>query len=139
MDPFLDGLVGRWLLTGQMGQTELKQEVEARWVLGETFVEMRFSQAEPPYEALYLLGKDPKSGRYVFHLFDSFGVSDEYRFGTGDLDGDRIPFSFLYTSGLFHNTLTHCADGWTWTLEYEADGGRRNFAVKRMVRLETSG
>ena len=62
MDDLLNNLVGRWSLTGKMSDTALYQEVNARWVLRELFVEMRFSPVRvaeggnPDYEALYLIG-----------------------------------------------------------------------------------
>src|SRR5215467_12465233 len=37
---WLDLLVGRWELTGQMGATPLRQAVEGRWILGHHFVEV---------------------------------------------------------------------------------------------------
>ena len=36
----LDRLIGRWDLTGQMGETPLRQAVEAKWTLGDLFVEV---------------------------------------------------------------------------------------------------
>ena len=46
MDDLLNNLIGRWSLTGKMGDTALYQEVNAKWVLRELFVEMRFSPTE---------------------------------------------------------------------------------------------
>ncbi len=57
MDDLLNNLVGRWSLTGKMGGTSLYQEVDARWVLRELFVEMRLTpvkideEGNPDYEA----------------------------------------------------------------------------------------
>ncbi|TMI33346.1 hypothetical protein E6H28_02110, partial [Candidatus Bathyarchaeota archaeon] len=67
MDDLLNNLVARWSLTGKMGDTALYQEVNAKWVLRELFVEMRFSPVKageggnPDYEALYLIGYDKKT------------------------------------------------------------------------------
>ena len=137
---FLDGLVGEWTIMAQMGETPLDQQVQARRVLGGHFVELRMQQSEPRYEAIYLLGRDPESGRYVFHLFDSFGVSEHYRFGVADLRSDRLEFTFDYKSGPFHNTLIKHADedAWTWLLEFAKAGERKVFATKSMARKESS-
>src|SRR5207249_8034184 len=83
LDDLLNNLIGRWSLTGKMGDTALYQEVNAKWVLRELFVEMRFSSVRvaeggnPDYEALYLIGHDEKTTEYVLHLFDTFGVTSK--------------------------------------------------------------
>jgi hypothetical protein len=83
LDDLLNNLVGRWSLTGKMGDTSLYQEVNAKCGLRELIVEMRFSPlrigegGNPDYEALYLVGYDKKTGEYVLHLFDTFGVSSK--------------------------------------------------------------
>jgi hypothetical protein len=58
-DALLDKLVGQWDLTGQMGDTPLRQAVAARWTLGGLFVEMTSrsilaaeAEGEQPYEAV---------------------------------------------------------------------------------------
>ncbi len=139
-DAFLDALTGEWTLSGQMGSVALQQSVLASWVLNESFVEMRFMQTdlEPgkdPYEAIYLIGFDAKAGGYVFHLFDTFGVTADYKFATGKRSGDVVVFSFPYSAGTFYNTLERHEDGaWTWLLESTENGARKPFAMKRMTR-----
>jgi hypothetical protein len=39
-DEFLNKLVGSWHLTGNMGSTELRQKVNARWVIQGQFLEV---------------------------------------------------------------------------------------------------
>lgn len=140
-DAFLDGLVGEWTLSGQMGDIPLLQKVSAQWVLAEQFVEMRFTQTDhdpnsdrPPYEAIYLVGHDSKSDVYVLHLFDTFGVSMNYKHGIGALENGRIEFVFLYQGGRFYNTLEQGDDEWTWLLESQEGDGRKTFATKHMTR-----
>ena len=139
-DAFLDGLTGEWTLSGQMGAIPLQQSVLASWVLNESFVEMRFVQTDPapgkdPYEAIYLIGFDAKAGCYVFHLFDTFGVTSDYKLATGMRAGDVVVFTFPYSTGTLYNTLERHEDGaWTWLLESTENGARKTFATKRMTR-----
>jgi hypothetical protein len=152
MDPeqeFLQGLIGAWVLDGHMNLAQpdgsvkvvpLNQSVEARWILGDKFVEMRFRQTdggEKPYEALYLLGFDSLSGKHVFHLYDSFGVSSNYQFGLGFRREDFVKYRFDYVTGVFFNELIREEDGgWSWHLSYEKDGELHIFAEKTMRRAE---
>ena len=152
MDPeqeFLEGLIGTWVLEGHMnlGQPDgsvtvvpLRQSVEARWILGGKFVEMWFRQTdggEKPYEALYLLGFDTLSGKHVFHLYDTFGVSSSYRFGLGFRREDFVKYRFDYLTGPFFNELIREENGdWSWVLTFEKDGALQTFAEKRMRRAE---
>jgi hypothetical protein len=79
-DEFLDRLTGRWELRGLMGDTVLHQVVEARWALGDRFVEMRFRELDgKPYEAVYFVGLDDSSATYVLVLIDSTGVYPSQR------------------------------------------------------------
>ena len=43
-DDFLNRLVGSWNLTGTMGLTELRQKVDARWVIQDCFLEIHCIQ-----------------------------------------------------------------------------------------------
>src|SRR5438067_12301176 len=40
-EAFLDRMTGRWHLSGEMGDIPLRQDVQAEWVLGSLYVEMR--------------------------------------------------------------------------------------------------
>ena len=112
MDDLLNNLVGRWSLTGKMGDTALYQEVNARWVLRELFVEVRSSPVRigeggnPDYEALYLIGYDKKTGEYILHLSDTFGVTSKPVPGVGQRKDNSIRFKFDYTVGPWFNTFT---------------------------------
>ncbi len=139
---FLDHLVGHWELTGQMGQTPLRQIVEARWRLGGLFVELYFKSllptpdGRPPYEAVYFVGYSDASDQYTLHLLDTFGVSGDCHVGRARRAGEALPFVFQYASGPFTNRFQWEADGPAWSFEqtYLQAGQTRVFATKRMVR-----
>lgn len=140
---FLDSLCGDWVLTGEVhlaSVVPLNQEAKARWVLGGNFVQMECRQTDepapgkPPYEALYLFGFDAKAGKLVFHLFDTFGVSWAYDPGIGELDGNKVRFTFPYESGPFYNTVNVHDEGVDMTLSYLKEGEEKLFATKRLRR-----
>src|SRR5436309_604081 len=124
-----------------MGDTALYQEVEAKWVLRELFVETRFSPlrvgegGNPDYEALYLVGYDKKTGEYVLHLFDTFGVTSKPVPGIGTRKDNTIRFKFDYTVGPWFNTFTWDPGRRSWKnmITYERkDGSEGTFAEKRI-------
>ena len=141
---FLNLLIGKWELTGQMGNTPLQQAVTAQWTLDHRFVELHFtstipsSDGQPPYQAIYFIGHDEKDNTYVMHLLDTFGASYSRAIGLGKRDGNTIPFVFQYTEDPFVNRFTWEADtqSWTFELTHKQDGQIHVFATKHMKRME---
>jgi hypothetical protein len=128
-----------------MGDVSLYQEVNAKWVLRELLVEMRFSpirageEGNPDYEALYLIGYDKKTNEYVLHLFDTFGVTSKPVLGIGIRKDNSIRFKFDYTVGPWYNTFTWNPDQKTWKnmIMYERkDGSEGTFAVKELTLIQ---
>ena len=144
MDPFLNNLVGDWLLSGNMGSVALRQVVRGQWVLQGNFLQLKFRQLdadEEPYEAIYMLGYDKKAGEYVMHLFDTFGTSYARIVGTGSRRGESVAFLFDYPGALFSNTFTWHPERQEWAMnlrQQEEDGGWRPFAQKRLAHRPAS-
>jgi hypothetical protein len=138
----LERMVGDWDLRGEMGDVPLHQSVEARWVLGETFVSMYCASLLPPsdvqkrYEALYHIGYNGEHDLFVMHLLDTFGVSVHPVPGIGNREGDSIPFVFQYEPGPFTNTFSWDETAGTWThhLVSHAGGTPETFATKHLTR-----
>ena len=109
-DEFLNRLVGSWKLTGSMGATELRQRVDARWVIQNQFLQVHCiqeglaPQGQIPYEAIYMLGYDSQSREYSMHLFDTFGENYARTIGKGTRRENSVEFLFEYPNGLFSNT-----------------------------------
>ncbi len=141
-EDFLDRLVGSWDLTGTMGSTALHQSVDARWVIQGRFLQMHFVEespapGKPPYEAIYMLGYDGQAGKYVLHLFDTFGATYSRTVGVGTRQGDSVDFLFEYPSGRFSNTFTwdRATGQWKMLLQQkEGDGEWKVFATKALSR-----
>jgi hypothetical protein len=139
-DEFLDRLTGRWELRGLMGDTVLHQVVEARWALGDRFVEMRFRELDgKPYEAVYFVGLDDSSATYVLVLIDSTGVypNPSAIVGIGQKEGDAVTFRFGDPTPAFMNRFEwDQADGsWSHVLtSIKPDGRAMTFATKHLTR-----
>jgi hypothetical protein len=142
-DEFLGYLAGSWSLTGTTGSAELRQRVNARWVVQNRFLQVHFlaevlaSQGRPRYEAVYMLGYDDESQEYVLHLFDTFGASYARTLGIGVRRGDSVEFIFQYPKGQFSNTFSWDREKGTWKmlLRQRGDGGDwESFATKTLVR-----
>ncbi len=142
-DEFLGHLAGSWNLTGTMGSAELRQKVDAGWVLGGRFLRLHFVEQGPapagrtPYEAVYVLGFDEKSGEYVLHLFDTFGPEYARTLGIGKRDGNSVEFLFHYPTGWFSNRFTWDPRSGRWQMllrQKEGTGEWKEFARKVLTR-----
>ena len=136
-DKFLDRLVGSWTLTGNMGSIELRQKVNARWVIQDQFLEVHcieeesVKQDQPLYEAVYMLGYDSQSEEY------SFGASYALTIGIGKRRADSIEFLFEYPNGIFSNTFAWDREtgGWEMLLrQKEENDVWKVFAKKTLTR-----
>ena len=144
MDRFLDNLAGKWFLLGKMDGKSLFQNVVGQWVLNGLFLELRFEatqigkEGNPPYEAIYLIGCDSKTGHYVLNLFDTFGVTSRPVPGIGELKGNTVRFVFTYDNSLFVNAFSwHPRQhSWTMLLTCEEGGKTAIFAKKEMVQSQ---
>jgi hypothetical protein len=107
-------------------------DVQADWVLNHQFlrIQERTSATAPAgerrYEAVWYLGYDAISERYVLHLMDTFGprFSETLRYGTRD--GNQIRFIFEYPDGPFHNTYRWNPQDktWQWPMEQKDRDGK---------------
>ena len=145
-EDFLDRLVGSWDLTGTMGSTPLHQHVDARWAIQGRFLQMHFVEEGPlpgksPYEAIYMLGYDNQAGKYVLHLFDTFGATYSRTVGVGTRQGDSVDFLFEYPTGRFSNTFTWNQATAKWEMllrQRDSNGEWTVFARKTLSRKTRS-
>ncbi|MGA3211619.1 MAG: DUF1579 family protein [Terriglobales bacterium] len=142
-DELVDHIAGSWKLGGQVMAREAHHEVEAEWVLDHQFLRIHEKTAgdapaaEHRYEAIWFLGYDAVSERYVLHLFDLFGARFSETLGYGTREGNAIRFVFEYPDGPFHTTFrwVPTKDSWEWTMEQKnKDGKWTNFADLTLTR-----
>jgi len=141
-----DHLTGDWYLTGQVMGHEAHHRVRAEWVLDRQFLRIEESTApdapksERHYEAVWFLGYDLISERYVFHLLDGFGARFSETLGYGVRSGNQLQFVFEYPDGPFHTTIRWSPESnkWEWLMEQKGkDGNWGQFADLFLVKPNT--
>ncbi|MBE9473356.1 MAG: DUF1579 family protein [Chloroflexi bacterium] len=119
----LNNLIGRWDLSGQMGETPLQHSVVGRWTLGGTYMELYFQSNlpsqddQPPYEAVYYIGYNQENDLFVMHLLDTTAVGLSCTVGLGQQQDNEIPFQFTYETGPFTNRFIWEESAGTWKFE----------------------
>ncbi len=142
-DELVDHMTGNWALAGQVMGREAHHDVQAEWVLNHQFLRLHEKTAagapatERRYEAIWLLGYDSVSERYVLHLLDVFGGRYSETLGYGTRDGNSLRFVFEYPDGPFHTTYRWSPEtgAWQWLLEQkDKDGKWTKFADFKLTR-----
>jgi hypothetical protein len=93
--------------------------------------------SERRYEAIWFLGYDPVSERYVLHLLDVFGGRFSETLGYGTREGNSIHFVFEYPDGPFHTTYQWSPekDTWQWLMtQKDKDGKWAKFGDLKLTR-----
>ena len=143
-DAFVDHLAGTWKVEGTLVGQQAHHTVTAEWVLNHEFLRMEEKtsadapKGESPYNAIWFLGYDEVSERYVLHLMDVFGARYSETLGYGTRSGSEIRFVFEYPDGPFHNTMRYDPgkDSWEWLLEQKDKNGKWGpFADLHFARL----
>ena len=142
-DDLANHMTGTWKLEGKVQGRDAHHEVSAEWVLNHQFLRIHEKTgagapaAERAYEAIWFLGYDDTSDRYVLHLIDIFGGRFSETLGYGTRAGDELRFIFEYPDGPFHTTFHWSAEtgGWQWLLEQkDKDGKWTQFADLKMIK-----
>jgi hypothetical protein len=142
-DELVEHMAGNWKLGGQVVGRDAHHEVQAEWELNRQFLRINEKTAadapaaERRYEAIWYLGYDPLSERYVLHLLDVFGARFSETLGYGVRDGNAIRFVFEYPDGPFHTTFRWSPekDSWEWSMEQkDKDGKWASFANLTLTR-----
>jgi hypothetical protein len=142
-DEFIDHLQGAWKLEGQVLGRLAHHDVVAEWVLNHQFLRIHEKTAanapasERRYEAIWVIGYDAVSERYVLHLLDVFGARYSETLGYGSRDGNAIRFVFEYPDGPFHTTYRWSPQtgAWQWLLQQkDKDGKWTKFADFKLTR-----
>ncbi len=143
-DALVDHLAGTWKVEGTLVGQNAHHTVTAEWILNHQFlrIEEKTSadapKTESPYDALWFLGHDEVSERYVLHLMDVFGARYSETLGYGARGGNQIRFVFEYPDGPFHTTFRWDPekDAWEWHLEQKDKNGKwAPFADLKLSRV----
>jgi len=144
-DPLVDHLAGSWKVEGSVMGHDAHHSLQAEWVLNHQFLRMHEQtsatapKSEHPYEAVWFLGYDTVSDRYVLHLMDVFGARFSETLGYGVREGNQIRFVFEYPDGPFHTTYIWNPENGTWEWQMDqkrADGKWSAFADLKLVKAQ---
>jgi hypothetical protein len=89
--------------------------------------------------ALWFLGYDSTSERYVLHLMDVYGGRFSESLGYGPRNGNEIRFVFEYPDGPFDNTWhwDPANDSWQWAMQQKDKNGKwTSFAELKFRRTK---
>jgi hypothetical protein len=143
----LDHLAGDWVLEGTIAGKPAMHDIEATWMLNHEYLRLheisrdKNAEGRAAYEAIVLLGWDPKAKKYDCLWLDTTaggGLSGE-GIGRGSQQGDSIPFIFvLSASESIHTTFAYDdrQDTWRWTIDDETNGKLDRFADVRLVKAK---
>lgn len=141
-DPFLDHMTGHWVLTGTIAGQQTTHDIDAGWVLQNTYLQFhevsreKDAAGKPKYEAEVLVGYDAEKKRYVCFWYDITGVASPSTGAVALRQGDTLPFVFKMEPGDFHTTFAYDAkaDAWSWTMDMEQSGKFEPFARVVLAR-----
>lgn len=132
-----DHMAGDWYLTGEVMGLEAHHRVHAEWMLDRQFLRIEertlpdAPNSERRYDAVWFLGYDSVSERYVLHLLDGLGARYSETLGYGIRNGNRLQFVFEYPDGPFHAKFRWSPESnkWEWLMEQKGkDGNWKPFA-----------
>ncbi len=147
-DSFLDHLVGKWVLRGELAHKQTTHDVSAEWILGHQYLRLHEisreskTNGQPAYEAIVLIGWNQAASEYACLWLDSTSTSSFPSDGVGHAkrSGDDIPFVFKDDKQQigFRNTFSYDkkADSWTWRLDNVHDGKGVPFGRVRLTRKQ---
>jgi len=125
-DVFLDGLVGRWDMVGELGGHPVHYLGEGVRTLGDAWLEFHMVDAAVPrhYEARVFIAVDTKAHDFVSHWLDQFGGAGARVTAAGTRIGSSLTIEFPYAEGAFRNVWTRLDDGsWALTIDSQSPNG----------------
>jgi hypothetical protein len=138
----LDKMAGTWTVEGNVRTSPTHHTITAEWILNRQFLRLHevtspeAPKSEKPYDAIWFVGYDEVSDRYVIHLLDIFGPRFSETLGYGTRKANAIAFVFEYPDGPFHTTMEYRpeSDSWHWLLEQKEKGQWQQFADFKLTR-----
>ncbi|HUE10548.1 MAG TPA: hypothetical protein VMQ54_06405 [Steroidobacteraceae bacterium] len=138
-EAYLDGLLGKWVMTGTLGGKPVHYAADGQRVLRGGFLELHMIDMTSPaqYEADAFIGFDPKANDYIAHWLDRFGAAGARVVARGERQGQRLVLNFPYAEGAFRDTFTWqpASDSWSLLMESQGnDGAWSTFARYTLSR-----
>jgi hypothetical protein len=142
--PLLDHLAGHWVLRGTLAGKQTTHDVDADWILDHHYLRIRETSREknssgkPQYEALVIIGWNPKPQTYVAIWLDVYGGMGTESMGVAQKQESSLPFVFKdkkgeidFTNDFIYNQKT---DSWEWELDNVVNGEHKPFGRVKLTR-----
>ena len=140
-DALLDQFQGKWVLQGTILGRQTTHDVNAQWVLGHQYLQIREvsreknAQGEPDYQATVFVGWDQAKSQYLCIWMDTYGGGFA-AVGHATKSGDQIPFVFKGDNSEFRTTFLYDrkADSWEWRMDSAENGALKPFARLKLTK-----
>ena len=138
-DALLDQLTGKWLLTGYMAGKQVKHDINAGWVLGHEYFQIKETSRErdakgrPDYEAVVYITFNKANHQYDCLWLDNTsnaGLSNGI-IAHAKRELNQLALLFKFNQHFyFHTTFTYnpSQKSWKWLMTSDDDGKKEIFA-----------
>lgn len=138
-DALLDHLNGKWLLTGYMAGKQVKHDINAGWVLGHEYFQIKETSQErdangrPVYEAIVYITFNKSHNQYDCLWLDNTsnaGLSNGI-IAHAKREPNQLALLFKFNQHFyFHTTFTYntSKNSWKWLMTSDDDGKKETFA-----------
>lgn len=144
-DSLLDHMTGKWILKGTIAGTETTHDINAEWVLGRQYVQIKEvsrekdSLGKPVYDAVVFITRDQRLNEYTCLWLDNTGNGGltGQAIGHAKCSIDRIELLFKGADNSnFHTTFEYHkdTDTWRWLMDGEDNGKLQPFARLTLKR-----
>lgn len=136
-DAYLDGLLGRWMMTGTLAGKPVSYDAEGGRVLDGAWLKLHMVDAgkPPQYRAEVFISYDARQHDFVAHWLDQFGAAGARVVATGHRDGGTLVLIFPYSDGAFRDTFRRTGQAGGWTLLIESQGKDGTWSVFASYKL----
>ena len=121
-DAFLDGLQGKWEMTGTLLGKPVRYDARGERVLQGGFLRLHMIDAAkvPTYEADLFIGYDPRADDFIGHWLDRFGAAGPRVVAKGKRTGETLVMEFPYAEAAFRDTFVYDPQSREWSLLIES-------------------
>ncbi len=143
---FLQKMIGKWVLTGKIAGKDTTHDIDARWILEQSYVQIhevsreRDARGKPLYEAVVHVSWNDKQKEFACLWLDTTEVSSFAPVGHGALaaDGKSVTFQFAdREDGIATTFAFDEAHGtWAWNIDNWIKGKSSPFARLTLVRAK---
>jgi len=146
-DSLLNHLTGKWLLTGFMAGKQVKHDINAGWVLGHEYFQIKETSRErdanghPGYEAIVYITFNKSNDQYDCLWLDNTsnaGLSNGI-IAHAKSEPNKLALLFKFNEHTFFHTILTYKPGqgsWDWQMTSDDDGKMKTFAKAVMLKAK---